>query len=178
MVLTPRPCDDVLTLQCGISEQQRLATYVLITSSGPYDAAAPSRNLHGPQTKAPMHAFSGSPVAPVAAPPRGTAAISIGTTPTPREDNGEQAVIGGRRPSGAATRRRSSGGLSNPYSSSLPASGGFFPDTHHEEVDESDFARRERERQREEKYRAMKAAWGIDTRESLRPVDGNADSAS
>lgn len=137
---------------------------MLTLSSGPYDAAAPSRNLHGPQTKAPMHAFSG-PVPPVAAPARQASAISIGDTPNPRENNGEQAVVGGRRPSGAANRRRSSGGLSNPYSSSLPASGGFFPDTHPEEMDETDYARRERERQREEKYKAMKAAWGIDTRE-------------
>lgn len=112
-----------------------------------------------------MHAFSGPAPAPVAAPARQASAISIGTTPNPREDSGEQAVVGGRRPSGAAARRRSSGGLSNPYSSSLPASGGFFPDTHHEEADEGDYSRRERDRQREEKYRAMKAAWGIDTRE-------------
>jgi len=48
----------------------------------------------------------------------------------------------------------------------MPTSGGYFPDMAAEPTDEAEIARRERQRQREDKRRALKAAWGIDTRES------------
>jgi len=46
----------------------------------------------------------------------------------------------------------------------MPSSGGYFPEMK-ESSDEAEVARRDRQRQREEKRRALKAAWGIDTRE-------------
>lgn len=61
--------------------------------------------------------------------------------------------------------RRTSGGLSGQYSTSMPASGGYFPDVDQLD-DEVAMMRKERQRQREEKRRALKAAWGTDTRES------------
>jgi hypothetical protein len=46
----------------------------------------------------------------------------------------------------------------------MPASGGYFPDVDQLD-DEVAMMRKERQRQREEKRRALKAAWGTDTRE-------------
>jgi hypothetical protein len=46
----------------------------------------------------------------------------------------------------------------------MPASGGYFPDVDQLEDDVA-LMRKERQRQREEKRRALKAAWGTDTRE-------------
>jgi hypothetical protein len=49
----------------------------------------------------------------------------------------------------------------------MPASGGYFPDLNEDGGgDEADMARKERQRQRDDKRRALKAAWGTDTRES------------
>lgn len=59
--------------------------------------------------------------------------------------------------------RRTSGGLSGQYSTSMPASGGYFPDVDQPDDDVA-LMRKERQRQREEKRRALKAAWGTDTR--------------
>jgi hypothetical protein len=62
-------------------------------------------------------------------------------------------------------------GLTGQYSTSLPASGGYFPshgaggasgEQNDWEVDE----RRRREREREHKHKALQAAWGIDERKS------------
>jgi hypothetical protein len=47
----------------------------------------------------------------------------------------------------------------------MPASGGYFPDVDQLEDDVA-LMRKERQRQREEKRRALKAAWGTDTRKS------------
>lgn len=47
----------------------------------------------------------------------------------------------------------------------MPSSGGYFPQAVDED-DEHERARKEREREREAKRRALKAAWGIDERES------------
>jgi hypothetical protein len=57
-----------------------------------------------------------------------------------------------------------SGGLSAQYSTSMPNSGGYFAVTSGGDggVDE----RRQKEKEREQKRRAMQAAWGVDTRES------------
>jgi len=46
----------------------------------------------------------------------------------------------------------------------MPASGGYFPDPD-EQVDEAGLQRKERQKERESKRRALKAAWGIDNRE-------------
>jgi len=56
------------------------------------------------------------------------------------------------------------GGLTGQYSTSMPASGGYFPDVN-QLPDEAANARKERQKQREEKRKALKAAWGTDTRE-------------
>lgn len=74
---------------------------------------------------------------------------------------------GTRRPSGSARRRTSEGGLTGTYSTSVPSGGGYFPDpTPEEDDDEEAQSRKARYRAREEKQRALKAAWGIDTRKT------------
>lgn len=78
---------------------------------------------------------------------------------TPDEMERRGSAAAGARPIGA---RRTSGGLSGQYSTSMP-SGGYFPpaaDEPEENLDESEYRRR----QRDEKRRALKAAWGTDTR--------------
>jgi hypothetical protein len=45
----------------------------------------------------------------------------------------------------------------------MPASGGYFPDPD-AQVDEAAMQRKERQKEREAKRRALKAAWGIDDR--------------
>lgn len=98
-----------------------------------------------------MQAFNG----PAAAQPArtGPPSISLVSPPTTKEEV--------RRVPKAP--RRTSGGLSGQYSTSMPASGGYFPDLEQAD-DEVAIMRKERQRQREEKRRALKAAWGTDTR--------------
>ena len=141
--------------------------------SGPYDAAAPSRNTNLPHSKAPMQAFHGQPIT---SPPRtGPTTISLSSPPPPvpgKSPAGEQPETGARpikkgqtvmREKHTQSRRISGGGLTGQYSTSMPASGGYFPDMDAME-DEAAMARKERQRERESKRRALKAAWGIDTR--------------
>jgi len=125
--------------------------------SGPYDAAAPSRNTNLPVTRAPMQAFNGQ-----AAPqqPARTTAPSVSVAPPPPVPAKEEP-----RRVPARAPRRTSGGLSGQYSTSMPASGGYFPEVGQLD-DEVALMRKERQRQREEKRRALKAAWGTDTRKS------------
>lgn len=162
--------------------------------SGPYDAAAPSRNLHTPHTKAPMSAFI-PPNEPHSAP------IS---TPDSREESSEslsisapghqstfdrhrQGSTGGnnapkisQRAQHALRQGRNasspglSGGLSAQYSTSMPNSGGYFAVTSGGDggVDE----RRQKEKEREQKRRAMQAAWGVDTPEPYEEFGGTATS--
>ncbi|KAL7423996.1 hypothetical protein Q5752_001581 [Cryptotrichosporon argae] len=130
--------------------------------AGPYDAAAPSRNVNLPSAKAPMQAFNG---APVTSPPRtGPSTISLSSPPTvppkPRDADRERRPP----PPKPGASRRTSGGLSAQYSTSVPTSGGYFPDQNAPK-DEAELARLDRQRQREDKRRALKAAWGIDTPE-------------
>ncbi|KLT43630.1 hypothetical protein CC85DRAFT_327175 [Cutaneotrichosporon oleaginosum] len=144
--------------------------------SGPYDAAAPSRNLNQPTTKAPMRAFereeaekaAAAAAAAAAAIPKespsrtGPTAISHAPPPpVPPKD-----IAGApRRPSAAAARsmpRRTSGGLSGQYSTSYPTGGGYFPNQDIVPDDETPTSPRYQRRQKEEKQRALKAAWGID----------------
>ena len=160
-------------------------TLIVWHHSGPYDAAAPSRNQNQPQAKAPMRAFNAQQAAQAAAqaqaqaqaqnqpangsPTRTGPSVSLATPPVPpAKDINEgstrraQAAID-RKPT--SNPRRTSGGLTGQYSTSMPTSGGYFPDMAAEPTDEAEIARRERQRQREEKRRALKAAWGIDNRE-------------
>ena len=143
--------------------------------SGPYDAAAPSRNQNLPTTKAPMRAFNGEQAAQALSPakeqvdvrtPR-TGSISLASPPVPpAKDHNDgptkraQAALD-KKPTAP---RRTSGGLTGQYSTSMPTSGGYFPEMQ-EPKDDAEMARRERQRHREEKRKALKAAWGIDTRE-------------
>lgn len=97
--------------------------------------------------------------------PRPAPAVSLASPPLPpAKDNNEgptrraQAVLD-KKP----TTRRTSGGLTGQYSTSMPTSGGYFPNMD-EPADEAELARRDRQRQREDKRRALKAAWGIDNR--------------
>ena len=108
-----------------------------------------------------MQAFHGQAAAqPAPAPARpGTTSISLVSPPNKEE--------GARRVPKAP--RRTSGGLSGQYSTSMPASGGYFPDVGQLD-DEMALMRKERQRQREEKRRALKAAWGTDTRMSPNSV--------
>jgi hypothetical protein len=99
-----------------------------------------------------MQAFHG----PAAQQPARTTPTSISVAPPPPAKEEPRRVP---KPS-----RRTSGGLSGQYSTSMPASGGYFPDVDQLE-DEAALMRKERQRQREEKRRALKAAWGTDTRE-------------
>lgn len=100
-----------------------------------------------------MQAFHG----PAAQQPARTTPTSISVAPPPPSKEEPRRVP---KPS-----RRTSGGLSGQYSTSMPASGGYFPDVDQLE-DEAALMRKERQRQREEKRRALKAAWGTDTRMS------------
>jgi hypothetical protein len=124
--------------------------------SGPYDAAAPSRNTNLPVSRAPMQAFHGQAAQQTAR----TTPTSVSVAPPPPVPAKEEPR---RVPSRAP--RRTSGGLSGQYSTSMPASGGYFPDVDQLEDDVA-LMRKERQRQREEKRRALKAAWGTDTRVS------------
>lgn len=137
-----------------------------LRSAGPYDAAAPSRNTNLPTTKAPMKAFQ-KPESPVA-PPRGPSTISLSPPIPPAKDiPRDVSEPDRRRPSrGISTGRRSAGdGLTGQYSTSMPSDGGYFPNIGEEDPqDEVTLARIERQRERESKRKALKAAWGIDTR--------------
>ena len=118
-----------------------------------------------------MQVFS-PPDRQIQSPPRAAAQVTHAVPPpAPAKDvayaepipertsrRGQTAV----RQGGAA--RRTSGGLTGQYSTSVPASGGYFPDQD-EPDDEASTLRRERQAQRDQKRRALKAAWGIDTRE-------------
>ncbi|OWZ70842.1 hypothetical protein AYX14_03735 [Cryptococcus neoformans] len=142
--------------------------------AGPYDAAAPSRNANLPTTKAPMKAFH-KPASPVA-PPRGPNTISLSppvppTKDTPRDISESER----RRPSRgiSAGRRSAGGGLTGQYSTSVPSDGGYFPNIGEEDPqDEAALARIERQRERESKRKALKAAWGIDTPEPFEDYGG------
>ncbi|OCF36475.1 hypothetical protein I316_01724 [Kwoniella heveanensis BCC8398] len=149
--------------------------------SGPYDAAAPSRNTNLPTSKAPMQAFHPPPVQ---SPPRtGPTTISLSSPPVPPAKDiptdGAERVPHRRAPSGnkhgipANTRRVSGGGLTGQYSTSMPASGGYFPAMSDEPTDEAELMRRERQREREAKRQALKAAWGIDTPEPYEDFGGS-----
>ncbi|WVO20786.1 uncharacterized protein IAS62_002086 [Cryptococcus decagattii] len=141
---------------------------------GPYDAAAPSRNTNLPTTKAPMKAFqkSESPVAP----PRGPSTISLSPPVPPAKDTPRDvSEPDRRRPSrGISTGRRSAGdGLTGQYSTSMPSDGGYFPNIGEEDPqDEVTLARIERQKERESKRKALKAAWGIDTPEPFEDYGG------
>ena len=128
-----------------------------------------------------MRAFNlqkGQPAVPTAqeavqSPPRAPSTISLATPPVPpTKDNNDgptrraQAALD-RKP----TTRRTSGGLTGQYSTSMPTSGGYFPEMK-EASDEAEVARRDRQRQREEKRRALKAAWGTDNREMSQDLKG------
>lgn len=123
-----------------------------------------------------MQAFKDKAAAETATtPPRSSpAAISHAPPPTvPPKDKDRPGVRereikiadGGRRPSSSTRRRTSEGGLTGTYSTSVPSGGGYFPEHKEVDEDEAELSRRERSRAREEKQRALKAAWGIDTRE-------------
>ena len=115
-----------------------------------------------------MQAFNG---APVTFPPRtGPTTIALASPPPPpppAKDAGDgvskRAQVATRH-APSTSRRAGGGGLTGQYSTSMPASGGYFPDME-EPTDEAALARRERQKEREQKRKALKAAWGIDTRE-------------
>lgn len=146
-------------------------------SSGPYDAAAPSRNLN--QTKGPIQVFSAAPTTGTAAPPAPSRKTgTIHEDPSSRHNGGTTTssaapvpVASSRQP---INRRVSGGGLTGQYSTSIPSSGGYFPDAKAPQ-DEASLARMERERERDTKQRALKAAWGIDEREYF-PLGGESKS--
>ncbi|WWC89899.1 uncharacterized protein L201_004828 [Kwoniella dendrophila CBS 6074] len=158
--------------------------------AGPYDAAAPSRNQNLPGNKAPMKAFRAPPVQ--SPPPKGPTTISLSSPPVvpakdlpgevpekPAHRRGPSANRIGAPPS---NRRVSGGGLTGQYSTSMPSSGGYFPNMD-EPTDEAAIARMERQKEREAKRRALKAAWGVDTPEPFEdfggsPVDGTVDLAT
>ncbi|WVQ69976.1 uncharacterized protein L199_008200 [Kwoniella botswanensis] len=148
--------------------------------SGPYDAAAPSRNQNLPGNKAPMQAFRAPPVQ--SPPPKGPTTISLSQPPVPPKDTvGEtsdrpghrRGQSGNRYGAPSNTRRVSGGGLTGQYSTSMPAGGGYFPNIMDEPQDEATLARIERQRERESKRQALKAAWGIDTPEPFEDFGGS-----
>ncbi|WRT67268.1 uncharacterized protein IL334_004235 [Kwoniella shivajii] len=158
--------------------------------AGPYDAAAPSRNTNLPVSKAPMQAFRAPPVQ--SPPPKGPTTISLSSPPVPPakdvpvEQSDKPAhrrgQSGNRIGAPAASRRVSGGGLTGQYSTSMPSSGGYFPNMGGVPQDEASFARMERQRERDAKRQAIKAAWGIDTPEPYEdfggsPNDGTVDLA-
>lgn len=191
----------------------------MLHHSGPYDAAAPSRNdvKKVGQSRAPMKAFKdvsgGVDPAAAAINMAGSSKRPSDATYTENPFDDDNLAMSPLSPSemdkaflpalatGAASssneasrrgthkthhKKHSSKygqnmtsprgeGLTGQYSTSLPASGGYFP-THGAsgtpsgeqndwEVDE----RRRREREREHKHKALQAAWGIDERESSSP---------
>ncbi|KAJ9107427.1 hypothetical protein QFC21_000878 [Naganishia friedmannii] len=172
--------------------------------SGPYDAAAPSRNdvKKVGQTRAPMKAFrdvaggvdvmapeastgthhynqstpfgddsgenpfddsSAAPPLPLANPEYGVGASS---TETSRPHHKTHHKKHSSKHGGKVMSPRGEG-LTGQYSTSLPASGGYFP-THtsggagggEDEWDLDEGKRRQRER--DQKHRALQAAWGMD----------------
>jgi hypothetical protein len=139
-------------------------------SSGPYDAAAPSRNVNLPKQKAPMQAFlppsetqpQAIPTGPL--PVREQQAPPPPTKSPPLSQRAQSALRQGAPPYHRARSSGHGGGLSGQYSTSMPSSGGYFPQAVDDD-DEHERARKERERERESKRRALKAAWGIDERE-------------
>ena len=136
-------------------------------SSGPYDAAAPSRNVNLPPSKAPISAFNGVPVQP---PPRtGPSTIVLASPPAPpAKDPPSEGQLSRRaqaalRQAPLNNRRVSGGGLTGQYSMSMPASGGYFAGQN-EQIDDAAMQRNERRKERDAKRRALKAAWGTDNR--------------
>lgn len=137
----------------------------LIHSAGPYDAAAPSRNVNPQQ--APMKVFtSNANTAAAAAAKKNSIPEDEPAASLPRSNSGLPSsagiASGTRQP--ANNRRVSGGGLTGQYSTSVPSGGGYFPDVSQPQ-DEATLARLERQKEREQKRRALKAAWGIDERE-------------
>lgn len=114
-----------------------------------------------------MHAFNepGKAAAPVSASARGPSTIQLSPPEPPAKEGKNTETAQPRRAPRQSNRRPEGGGLTGQYSTSMPSAGGYFPDPG-EPMDEAALARRERQKQREEKRRALKAAWGIDTRES------------
>jgi hypothetical protein len=156
------------TRPSSLHPSNHLTTYSVWHHAGPYDAAAPSRNQNLPPTKAPMQAFGERPVqAPLK---QGPSMISLASPPVPPAKEVNPDAVPRRSHAtamkhGSTSRRVSGGGLTGQYSTSMPSSGGYFPDANAAPMDEATLARQERQRQREEKRRALKAAWGIDNRE-------------
>ncbi|WVQ71715.1 hypothetical protein IAR50_001256 [Cryptococcus sp. DSM 104548] len=150
--------------------------------AGPYDAAAPSRNNNAPNSKAPMRAFGkdAKPAAPPT-PQRGPSSISLAAPTPPAKDSptGEQPER--RRPGRAVPGRHpGGGGLTGQYSTSMPTDGGYFPNDDGEPQDEAAILRMEKQRERDAKRMALKAAWGIDTPEPFEdygrsPQEGTVD---
>ncbi|KAJ9123125.1 hypothetical protein QFC22_001316 [Naganishia vaughanmartiniae] len=170
--------------------------------SGPYDAAAPSRNdiKKVGQTRAPMKAFrdvaGGADVPENSAGMRQnnlSSASGSDAMQNPFDDSsavppmypvdsdygvGASSTEMSRPPHKTHHKKHSSKhggkvmsprgeGLTGQYSTSLPASGGYFP-THasggagvEEDEWELDEGKR-RQRERDQKHRALQAAWGID----------------
>ena len=118
-----------------------------------------------------MSAFNG---APLQSPPRtGPSAISLASPPAPPPKDvvaenhvSRRTHAAVRQAPPSSNRRASGGGLTGQYSTSMPASGGYFPDPN-EPIDEAAMQRKERQRERDAKRRALKAAWGTDNREYL-----------
>lgn len=184
----------------------------MLHHSGPYDAAAPSRNdvKKVGQSRAPMKAFQdvsgGVDPAPagISRPGPSKRPSEAGFAENPFEDNAATSpmspsdldrnylpVLGSTATSSSndASRRlpfkthhkkHSSKhgqmtsprgeGLTGQYSTSLPASGGYFPQATGQKASDqgNDWEaeeRRRREREREHKHKALQAAWGIDERE-------------
>jgi hypothetical protein len=125
-----------------------------LASSGPYDAAAPSRNTNLPSAKAPMRAFDGAPAAPVPA-RTGPTTISLADPPVPPAKDEKHSHTRTTSAVRTAPNRRTSGGLSGQYSTSMPAAGGYFPPVQ-EPLYDSPHA---------QKSNALKAAWGTAERE-------------
>ncbi|WVQ78361.1 hypothetical protein IAT38_000446 [Cryptococcus sp. DSM 104549] len=141
--------------------------------AGPYDAAAPSRNANLPTNKAPMRAFNKEKAQPPAPPPqRGPTTISLSPPPIPAKDSPKAETPGG---TGVATpgRRMGGGGLTGQYSTSMPTGGGYFPNFDEEPMDEAAMARMERQKERDTKRKALKAAWGVDTPEPFEDFGGS-----
>lgn len=115
-----------------------------------------------------MSAFNG---VPVHSPPRsGANTISLASPPAPPAKDppaegqlSRRAQAALRQAPPTSNRRVSGSGLTGQYSTSMPASGGYFPDPD-AQVDEAAMQRKERQKEREAKRRALKAAWGIDDR--------------
>ena len=112
----------------------------------------------------------------VQSPPRQPAQVTVvpplpAKEPVAQADSGapertsrRAAAAAAARNGGTGGRRASGGGLTGQYSTSVPATGGYFPDMD-KPNDEASMMRRDRQNQRDQKRRALKAAWGIDNRE-------------